>query len=193
MKTKPNNSLRLSASLLLGLLALLTMTWQTAVAHGGGALQIGNAPIADYLVSVWTNPPTARAGQTIHVTVGVAMAEDGAPMLEADVLVTILDAAGQPVTSAAATTEQSVNRLFYEADLDGVPAGDYELMVEVSGPAGRGPVAVALPVALVSAWPWVVGVAGVVVFVWVVFRWRKKGKMGQPARRTAVSRARSAD
>lgn len=188
MKTKLNNFTRLAL-----LLALLLTSWQTAVAHGGGALQIGNAPIADYLVSVWTNPPTARAGQTIHVTVGVALAEDGAPMLEAEVLATILDAAGQPLSSAAATTEQSVNRLFYEADLAGVPAGEYELVVAVSGPAGSGPVSVPLVVNPVSIWPWVVGVAAVVVFVWVVLGWRKKGKVGQPVRRTAVSRSRSVD
>jgi hypothetical protein len=193
MRTKPTNFPRFAVSLLLGLLALLMLTGQTAVAHGGGALQIGNAPIADYLVSVWTNPPTARAGQTIHVTVGVALAEDGAPMLEAEVLATILDAAGQPLSSAAATTEQSVNRLFYEADLDGVPTGDYELVVEVSGPAGGGPVSVPLTVVPVSIWPWVVGVAAVVVFVWVVLGWRKKGKVRQPVRRTAVSRSRSVD
>lgn len=193
MRTKPTNFPRFAVSLLLGLLALLMLTGQTAVAHGGGALQIGNAPIADYLVSVWTNPPTARAGQTIHVTVGVALAEDGAPMLEAEVLATILDAAGQPLSSAAATTEQSVNRLFYEADLAGVPAGEYELVVAVSGPAGSGPVSVPLVVNPVSIWPWVVGVAAVVVFVWVVLGWRKKGKVRQPVRRTAVSRSRSVD
>lgn len=193
MKTKPTNVPRFATSLLLGLLALLTMTWQTAVAHGGGALQIGNAPIADYLVSVWTNPPTARAGQTIHVTVGVALADNGEPMLEATVLTTIRDAAGQVVSSAAATTEQSVNRLFYEADLGGVPAGEYELVVEVSGPAGGGPVSVPLEVTPVSIWPWVVGVAAAGVFVWVVLSWRKREKVGQPVRRTAVSRARSVD
>ncbi|MBK8903708.1 MAG: hypothetical protein IPM53_21170 [Anaerolineaceae bacterium] len=188
MKTNPNNFSRLVL-----LLALLMTSWQTAVAHGGGALQITNAPIADYLVSVWTNPPTARAGQTIHVTVGVAMAVTGEPMLAADVLVTVLDAAGQPVSSAAATTEQSVNRLFYEADLDGVPAGAYELVVEVSGPAGGGPVSVPLTVAPVSFWPWVVGVGGVVVLAWIVLSWRKKEKVGQPVRRTAVPRSRSVD
>ncbi|MCA9953335.1 MAG: hypothetical protein H6657_05380 [Ardenticatenaceae bacterium] len=188
MKTKPSNFLRLVI-----LLALLMMSWQTAVAHGGGALQIANAPVADYQVSVWTNPPTARAGQTIHVTVGVAMAGTGEPMLEAEVLATVLDANGQPATSAAATTDQSINRLFYEADLGGLPAGEYELVVRVSGPAGSGPVSVPLSVTPASVLPWVLGVVGAVMFVVFVFLWGRRGKVGVPVRKTAVLRSRSVD
>lgn len=188
MKTKPSKFLHLII-----LLVLLLTSWQTAVAHGGGALQIVNAPIADYLVSVWTNPPTARAGQTIHVTVGVSLAETGEPMLAAEVLVTVLDANGQVATSAAATTDQSVNRLFYEADLGGLPTGAYELVVDVSGPAGRGPVSMPLTITPVSILPWVIGVAGAMVFGLFVLIWRKRGKVVVPVRKTAVSRTHSVD
>lgn len=188
MKTKPSNVLRLVIWL-----ALLMMSWQTAVAHGGGALQIANAPVADYQISVWTNPPTARAGQTIHVTVGVAFAGTGEPMLDANVQITVLAANGQLATSAAATTEQSVNRLFYEADLGGLPAGDYEMVVEVSGPAGRGPVSLPLSVTPASFLPWILAALGVVALVSFVLSWRKRGKVGVPVRKTAVPRAHSLD
>ena len=59
-------------SVFLFLLIICLLPWNTVLAHGGGELQISNAPVGDYQVSVWNNPPTARAGQTIHVTVGIA-------------------------------------------------------------------------------------------------------------------------
>ena len=61
---------------LLGLMSLLL--GQTVHAHGGGTLQIVNAPIAEaYRVSVWSAPTTIRAQDDIHITVGVADQANG--------------------------------------------------------------------------------------------------------------------
>ena len=167
---------------------------QTVLAHGGGELQVANAPIATYQVSVWTNPPRAQANQPIHVTVGIATAVSGEPVLDAAVDVRVLDARGESVSMAAATTEQSINRLFYEADLDGVATGSYEVVVQVVGSEGRGDVVFPLEVSPRSVWPWVGGglVAGGVL--WVVLRWWQTDSKAKVSRtRTAVPRRRPVD
>jgi hypothetical protein len=145
--------------------SLLFGQFTSALAHGGGTLQIMNAPIADaYRVSVWSAPATIRAHDDIHITVGVADLVAGAPVLDTAVQVEIYQAAtGNLITSAAATTEQSVNRLFYEADMAGLPQGDYDVVVTVTGEAGGGAVDFALEIRPYLNLPLIVGVGFVVV------------------------------
>ncbi|MCA9945583.1 MAG: hypothetical protein KC449_19000 [Anaerolineales bacterium] len=179
---------------LLFLIIACLIPWQVILAHGGGELQISNAPIGDYLVSVWSNPPTAQAGQAIHVTVGIARAATGEPVLDTAVTVTILNENSQSVTTAAATTEQSVNRLFYEADLDGVPAGAYEMQIEVAGSDGSGQLAFPLAVQPPSYWPWLAGAAVAMIVIWFGVRYWRKAVRGVLARGdTAVPRRRPVD
>ena len=168
--------------------------WQPVLAHGGGELQINNAPVGEYQVSVWNNPPTARSGQVIHITVGIAQASTGEPVLDGAVQVSIVSANGEILTTAAATTEQSVNRLFYEADLEGVSTGTYEMQVEVMGADGRGVLTFPLPVQPVAWWPWIAGAAGAVIVIFLGLRaWRKGPKAGASRRATAVPRRRTVD
>lgn len=174
------------------LFCLLPLT--TVLAHGGGELKVGNAPIGSYLVSAWVNPPTAQSGQVIHVTVGIAAAGTGEPVLDAAVDVHILDEVGAEVVTAVATTEQSVNRLFYEADLEPVATGAYEMRVVVTGRAGEGDVVFPLEVVPRTIWPWAVGIAvGVAVIGLVVRSWRKGAGKRAVRGRTAVPRKRSVD
>ena len=175
------------------ILCLLLLPIQPALAHGGGELQIGNAPVGSYLVSVWNNPPTARAEQTIHITVGVAQADTGAPVLDATVMVLIVNDSAATVATAPATTEQSINRLFYEADLPGVPEGVYEMRVMVTGSQGEGEIAFPLVVEPVSLWPWLAGLAAGSGAVWLALRYWRKAAVGVPRRKTAVPRPRSVD
>jgi hypothetical protein len=178
-------------SVFLFLFIACLIPWQTALAHGGGELQISNAPIGEYQVSVWTNPPTARAGQAIHVTVGIALANTGQPVLDTTVTITIVNESGKLIKTAVATTEQSVNRLFYEADLGGVPIGTYVMQIEVRGNEGGGLLSFPLTVEPVSIWPWLAGAAMAGGMIWLVLRyWRKGNVVG---RETAVRRARSVD
>lgn len=141
-------------------------------AHGGGALQIANAPVGACLASVWLAPSTPRANKALHVTVGLADAASGAPVLDGTVLVAVADvASGRQVAAAPATTAQSVNRLFYEADLPAQMPGDYlfavtttcqgvtEVLTFVAAvrPSSN-PLFIALPLAagglLVAVWLW---------------------------------------
>ncbi|MFZ1397913.1 MAG: hypothetical protein WAS33_13485, partial [Candidatus Promineifilaceae bacterium] len=95
---------------------------------------------------------------------------------------------------AVATTAQSINRLFYEADLDTLPTGTYQMQVIVTGAAGTGDVDFALEVVPRAIWPWVAGgLAGLAMMGLVVRHWQQgaagRGRLG----RTAVPRRRSVD
>jgi hypothetical protein len=115
-------------------------------------------------------------------------------VLDAAVSVTILDESSKPVATAAATTEQSVNRLFYEADLEGVPTGTYEMQIEVVGSESSGVLSFPLTVKPASILPWPVGVMAAAGVVWLGLRyWRKGGQVAAATRRTAVPRPRSVD
>lgn len=176
------------------LLAAYLILPHPVLAHGGGELQISNAPIGAYQVSIWNNPPIARAGQAVHVTVGIAQIDTGEPVLDAAVFVTILNERNESVATAAATTEQSINRLFYEADLDGVSPGTYEMQIEVTGSEGNGVLSFPLTVESASFLPWLAGAGAAVFVVWLVLRqWRKGAKVTVARRSTAVPRPRSVD
>lgn len=114
---------------------------RSAGAHGDGTLKVANEPIGDYQVSVWTAPAVPRGGDPLHVTVGVARSDDGRPVLDTAVQVEAFTADGsQLLGSAAATTEQSVNKLFYEADLPAFDVGTVKIAVTVTGKDGEGAV-----------------------------------------------------
>lgn len=164
------------------LLILLTML--RASAHGGGELVAGNTPVGAYKVSVWVNPPQPRADQVIHVTVGIA-GENDAPVLDAQVTVTLRTAAGEAAATAAATTAQSVNRLFYEADLPRTAVGSYEAEVQVSGAGGQGIVTFPLQIRPSPAANWaLIAVAGIGVAAAILLVWSRRSS----TRKTAVVR-----
>lgn len=176
---------------LLYLLLLVTAFWWTVepgvvTAHGGGTLQINNAPVGECLVSVWSAPPTAQAHTPVHITVGVAAAADGAPILDADVQVTVTEGGrGTAVAQAAATTDQSVNRLFYEADIPPLPAGTYQFVVTTGcqGVTEAVPFEVLVrPSAnlLLRALPLAGG--GLLLVILAYHRWRQRHKAGEPVR-----------
>jgi hypothetical protein len=153
-------------------------------------LQIANAPVGDCLASVWLAPSPPRANKTLHVTVGLAEVAGGAPVLDGTVLVEITDTAtGKQVAAAPATTEQSVNRLFYEADLAAQPAGQYQFMVTMTcqgvteeltfvavvQPATN-PLFIAAPLAL----------GGLLVAVWLWRQWQGQGMERQTPRKNVM-------
>ena len=135
------------------------------VAHGGGKIQVTAEPVEPYLVSVWTNPPVAKAGDLIHVTVGVAEAGDRSFVLDAEVLVEVFVAEESPnsgktaVITTTATTDRSTNKLFYETDFILPEAELYTIVVTVSNSDGGGEVGFDMPVvAANNRWFGLIGV-----------------------------------
>lgn len=139
------------------LLILLWLPVRQLFAHGGGALVAGPVAVGPYIVSVWLNPPQPRAGEPLHFTVGLAAPEDRSPVLDADVLVTMTAMAVPEPIVAPATTDQSINRLFYETDMEVPVSGPYAVRFEVSGPLGAGELELDVTV----------GEAGGVSWLWV--------------------------
>ncbi|NKQ37148.1 MAG: hypothetical protein HF973_16225 [Chloroflexi bacterium] len=166
------------------LIFLVLAVWGLATAvpflyaHGGGDLQIANASVAGYIVSIWTAPNNPQAGEDLHVTVGVGSEALGAkPVLDAQVEIEVFAENGELAASAPATTEQSANKLFYEADLPELAAGTYRVVVTVSGSEGSGAVDFSLQIRpSASKMSWIIG--GIVLVVLggtaVFWYWRQQ-------------------
>ena len=163
---------------------------QPVWAHGGGILVLGNKPIGDYAVSVWMNPPVPHTNETLHMTVGIAGTEQE-PVLDANVQIDIFKAGGDIlIISASATTEQSVNRLFYETDFPKIAAGNYDVVVRVDGAAGSGDVMFEMEMKSASSMSWVVaGLVGmgVIVVGFVMYSWQQQ-KNGVGKRPSSLNR-----
>jgi hypothetical protein len=199
-------------STLAGLVLVLPIVfWTTtgaAQAHGGGTPQLVNAPAGPYQVSVWTQPDSIRAGQKLHISIAVSessnQAEASNLVLGATVHVQLVNLTPTGETLAAfATHENAVNKLFYETDLDVPTEGEWQVLVEVEGPAGAGSAAFhieALPSSasntLVRRWPlW--GGAGLALLAtgWSVYAFRARRNLPSPITITALhaDRAPAAD
>lgn len=130
--------------LLVASVLVLAPPASTVRAHGGGMARLTNEDIGPYWISVWTSPNPVREG-TLHVTVSVAEPGEagdrqaGPPVLDASVaLLLIPPRATMDVVSAKATTAQSTNKLYYEADVQVPVAGEWLVEVDVQGEEGRG-------------------------------------------------------
>ena len=86
----------------IGMFGSATQIW----AHGGGRIQIANAPIEACQSTVWLNPPMPRANEILHITVGISDI-NGAPVLDNEIEVLIVQN-GQVVERDFAKTENSV-------------------------------------------------------------------------------------
>lgn len=119
------------AGLMVGLLVLMGGV-RPLLAHGGGEIKIGREPVGPYKLTVWMNPPQAKPGETIHITVG-ALAEDDSPLLDAEMVVQMTAVTnGEIVVTEPATTERSTNKLFYETDFPAPDEGLYEISVAMT-------------------------------------------------------------
>jgi hypothetical protein len=144
----------------------------SAMAHGGGDLVAGPVQAGPYIVSVWVNPPQPRTEEPLHFTVGVAQPENKAAILDAQVLVTMQLLQGDLAPlSAPATTDQSINKLFYETDLHLLEPGRYLTTIEIAGSMGQGDLSLELDVIPPSPFNWfLIGLAGmglVLVLGWL--------------------------
>ncbi len=159
-------------------------------AHGGGTPQLVNEPAGNYLVSVWTAPNPLRVGQ-VHLTIALSELTTeglpGEPLLGAAVRVMMepQDIPGAQPIGGLATHEQSVNRLFYEIDLEVPAEGLWQVTLLLDGPAGRGQVSFDVQVlppgsGLGLVWPIAAGVAILLAIVYI-YRQGTRTQQPQPA------------
>jgi hypothetical protein len=126
---------------LLVLIALLGLPIGTLLAHGGGTARLVDEPVGPYRLYVWTRPEPIRVG-TAHFTVGVFRRPAGSgedqPVLDADVSLVLLPKDNDDGWRGPASREESVNKLYYEADVTIPETGEWQATVTVSGPGGSG-------------------------------------------------------
>ena len=146
---------------------LMTTAVLPVLAHGGGTIYVAGEQAGDYRVTVWVAPNEVEASKTLHFTVAVVAAENNDMILDADVNVEVFASdSGELVLSSPVTTEQSVNKLFYEADFPEAPeAGMYTVVTTVNGRLGTGDVSFdfeVLPAKTTVNWL-LVGIGGLVI------------------------------
>jgi len=144
-------------------------------AHGGGDLIVGPVQAGPYRASIWVNPPDPEALKPIHFTVGLAAPGDGSPVLDAAIQVEMRVQGGEgEAVIAPATTDQSVNKLFYETDMTVAEPGLYETTFFIRGPDGEGVIPLVVEVRPAAKINWLIlGIAGlglVVLFGWLFSR-----------------------
>lgn len=183
-----NQAARFAVLLSLGLLILSV---GRVLGHGIGTPQQLNVPSGPYLLSIWTDPEPLRVNNT-HVTVAVMNSETREPILTG-VQVTVQlqpQPSVDPSTgrTAMASPDDTVNKLFYAAIFDDLPApGLWQATVLVSGPAGPGEevlfeVEVLPPQPFNWLWPGLIGLS-VVAVGWLMRSWRKKPPQKRPLKR----------
>jgi hypothetical protein len=162
----------------IGLLVLIMTLFgrgATVAAHGGGDLIARSVQAGPYKASIWVNPPDPRAEETIHFTVGLAAPEDESPVLDAAIQVIMRETGSSEVAAEApATTDQSVNKLFYETDIEVEGEGVYQVEFQVAGPEGKGSIFLDVEVKPSSRVNWfLIGIAGL-GFILIVGWWRSR-------------------
>ena len=140
----------------------------------GGAIQLRQAD-GPFLVTVFTAPTPLRAGP-VDVSVLVQTRAGNDPVLDADVLVTLVSSSGDgSAIRTAATRTQATNKLFYATAVNVPAEGSWELRATVrrgSDVANVGSsIAVAAPLpALLAYWPYL-AFPPVAVVVFALHQW----------------------
>jgi hypothetical protein len=144
----------------LATLAMLVVLARPARANGMGELRLVEVPVAGYRLSLATDPSPLTTGTAI---VNVLL-QDAARYPQLDAQVTLRAApSGEPLGPAVpARLGASANRLLYSATLPLDQAGEWQLVVTVTGPLGHGDVTTTLTVAPAPPWP---PLAQIVVFL----------------------------
>ena len=166
-----------------------------ADAHGGGTPQLSKVPVGPYHLFAWTSPEPWRVGSA-HTTVALTEPlDDGqeTPVSGAQVTV-IYTPVGEPDQAVRATAVEQTGAKagFYEADAVVTAAGDWQIVVEVSGAKGNGSTSFHVQVLPATSFQWWLIGGGVLVALVAIGFWgtRKGGarsSSGRPARGAARS------
>lgn len=136
----------------LRVLATLVVAWliapsSIALAHGGGAPRLTNAPAGPYRVYAWSDPEPWRVGE-VHLSLAVtqpasdAEAAPGAmlevPVSDAEITVTLTPVAGGAPIRLIAAPQAMFGDFYFEADTILPADGLWDVTVEINGPQGSG-------------------------------------------------------
>jgi hypothetical protein len=159
------------------ILLLLSTAVLPLNAHNGGTLLLTGQVVGQYRVWVWGDPVPFQLG-TNHLTISVNLAAVDQPITNAQVLVKL-----RPISASAdlaslafpAETEHSLNKIFFEADLELVQSGDYQAEIVIDGPAGVEQIGLMLTVlpAKTTHTGWFYGLGMLILLFIGYFQWRK--------------------
>jgi hypothetical protein len=135
---KSDSRLRLKgATLFLACVLILGAVVRPVSAHAAGKMQLVSEPAGPYKLTVWTSPDPARVGE-LHVATAIVLAEDASPVLDAEVVIELIQEAGEgPALSASASTDDSDNKFLYEAVFEPAFSGYYVVKISVNGVNGE--------------------------------------------------------
>ena len=107
------------------------------LANGATRLLVKDALAGPYLLQVGILPGTPRVG-TLHVTVLINEASEGAPLTDARIDVAADGPEGATDTGPVRAVNSTLDLRFYEADLPLDAEGAWTLTVDADGPLGPG-------------------------------------------------------
>jgi hypothetical protein len=125
-----------------------------ASAHGGGKQQLAGEAAGPYRLYVWTSPDPWRVGEA-HTTVAVTRLLPGGeetPATGLQVFVTYVQ--GEQSRRIAAVEQTGAQAGYYEADNAVAAAGDWQVLVAVSGAEGEGRASFAEAVLPANSFNW---------------------------------------
>jgi hypothetical protein len=143
--------------------ALLVLVVATgAAAADGGKLEVVDAALGGYRVTVMASPNPMRVGT---VDVSVLLETAGNHQVEQGAAVTVLarpSGSRRPFAAFPATHANATNPLYYAANVTVATPGRWDFRVRVQGPAGEGDVAFSDTVssAVLGLTPWQLVVEG---------------------------------
>lgn len=104
----------------------------------GGTLRVANVTMGSYRISIFTDP-TPVTPDSLDVSI-LATFERGrgiAPGLEIEVMARLLDGPGRELRYPA-TRDQAEDPRYYAAKFSPGEVGEWEILVRIEGPEGRG-------------------------------------------------------
>ncbi len=144
----------------------------SATAHSLGRQQLERVPVGDYLVTAWTDPVDVQTDDELHVT--VAIEDNGGLVLDMDVAV--IATLNDEQVRAAATHENAVNKLHYEAPMRLEQEGMWQVTIALQ--AGEASFELEVkPAERSIPWKWIGGgVIGLLVAGLIVMNRRNEEK-----------------
>ena len=158
---------------------LLLLSTGTVDAHTEGKMQLSAQSAGPFKMTVFTSPDPSVTGN-VHVAALIFLADDASPVLDAEVLVTMVstDSGGDSAT-VPATLGDAENKLLYEAIFDINDPGNYLVTVGVvSTGVGSGEASFELEILSSGGFNWFylipVIIIGLAIILFLLKRARKE-------------------